>query len=178
VCEWTVEKSKASSAGIESKRRSGEPDGQVAFHPGRSLGIVFRVSQRSPHNRRALLYSSACCFPSCVVECASNLLVRQLRHRHPLVPGSGTGSTWGRLEHQQSCPGVQVMGELHWEQNAYMVGAFSLVPGLRDSGSTFSVRCFYCGKKQQAFWLCEGREWPPDTDRRDNRERSRLLITF
>jgi hypothetical protein len=55
------------------------------------------------------------------VSWISCFLVRQVRHRHPLVPGSGTGSVCGRSEHQQSCSGLQDMGELHWEQNAFMV---------------------------------------------------------
>jgi hypothetical protein len=67
-------------------------------------------------------------WPCWFVVCRSSLLVRQLRHRHPLVPWSGTGSVWGRSEHQQSCPGLQDMGELHCEQNAFMVGAFSVKP--------------------------------------------------
>jgi hypothetical protein len=54
--------------------------------------------------------------------------VRQVRHRHPLVPGSGTGSVFGRSEHQQSCPGLQNMGELHCEQNAFIAGASSVKP--------------------------------------------------
>jgi hypothetical protein len=62
--------------------------------------------------------------PCSFVVFRSSLLVRQLRHRHPLVPWSGTGSAWGRSEHQQSCPGLQDMGALHCEQNAFMVGAF------------------------------------------------------
>jgi hypothetical protein len=66
--------------------------------------------------------------PCWVVVCRSSLLVRQLRHRHPLVPWSGTGSVWGRSEHQQSCPGLQDMGELHCEQNAFMVGPSSVKP--------------------------------------------------
>jgi hypothetical protein len=62
--------------------------------------------------------------PGWFAVCRSSLLVRQLRHTHPLVPWSGTGSVWGRPEHQQSCPGLQDMGQLHCEQNAFMVGAF------------------------------------------------------
>ena len=75
--------------------------------------------------------SSASLYPSWVTLAAvsrSCFLVRQVRHRHPLIPGSGTGSVCGRSEHQQSCPGLQDMGELHWEQNAFMVGAFSVKP--------------------------------------------------
>jgi hypothetical protein len=65
---------------------------------------------------------------SAAVSWGSCCFVRQVRHRHPLVPGAGTGSVCGRSEHQQSCPGLQDMGELHCEQKAFMVGASSVKP--------------------------------------------------
>jgi hypothetical protein len=80
---------------------------------------------RRPYGTRLQTLKAPALFLPCwFVGCRSSLLVRQLRHRHPLVPWSGTGSVWGRSEHQQSCPGLQDMGALHCEQNAFMVGAF------------------------------------------------------
>jgi hypothetical protein len=60
------------------------------------------------------------------VASGSSFLVKQFRHRHPVVP-VGTGSTCGRSEHQQSWPGLQEMGALHCEQSVFIVESqFSL----------------------------------------------------
>lgn len=95
----------------------------VAIVTGAGQGSAVRL-RCGWHRFHADSKASPLFLPSRVVGCASSLLVRQSRQRHPLVPWSGTGSAWGRPAHQQSCPGVQVMGDLHCEQKAFMVGAF------------------------------------------------------